>query len=119
MVAVLRRPAFDPRQLRRDADEGSPDGFVAEHLYAVGPSDQVLLIERGPDGFWGWWRATGTSAKRIAHGGSVIASIGLDDRLSALQRYPADSWFTWDRMATEVCATHIPGRGPVIFAADE
>ncbi len=88
-------------------------------LYAVGPSHQVLLIERGPDGFWGWWRATGTNAKRIAHGGSVIASIGLDDRVSVLQRYPANSWFTWDRTATEVCAAHIPGRGPVLFAADE
>lgn len=88
-------------------------------VYAVSPSGQVLQIERGPDGFWSWWRATGTNAKRIAHGGSVLASIGLDDRVSALQRYPADSWFTWDRTATEVCAAHIPGRGPALFAADE
>lgn len=87
-------------------------------LYAVGSSGHVVLIERGPDGLWGWWRATGISAKHIAHGGGVIAVVGEDDRLSALQRYPDISRFTWDRTAAEVCATYLPGRGPVLFAAD-
>jgi hypothetical protein len=87
-------------------------------VYAVGISHDLLVIERGPDGLWGWWRATGHQARRIAHGGSIIACIGVDDRVAVLQRYPDNAWFVWDRQAAEVCTAHLPGRGPVLFAAD-
>ena len=87
-------------------------------VYALGMIDQLRYIERGDDGFWGTWQATGVNAKRIVHAGDVIARIGLDDRVSAWQRMPRGSWQTWDLQAAELIATRLPGGAPVLFAAD-
>ena len=87
-------------------------------VYALGPADEVRSIERGADGLWGRWQATGGSAKSIVHGGQVIATIGLDDRVSALQLTPRLPWFTWDIQATELTVAHLPDGAPVLFAVD-
>jgi hypothetical protein len=87
-------------------------------VYAVSRSIRLQLIERGPDGFWGPWRATGTPATRAVHLGSVVAVLGPDGRVSAQQRHPAGEWHTWTRPMRELAATYIPGRGPVVFAVD-
>src|SRR5712691_10420993 len=89
----------------------SPDS-----VYALGMIDQVRCVERGVDGFWGRWQGTGANAKRIVHGGNVIARIGLDDRVSAFQRSPRGSWFTWDLRATELAAAHTSKGAPTLFA---
>src|SRR6266540_3531787 len=87
-------------------------------VYTIGEQDQIRWIERGLDGLWGRWQEEGGGAKRIVHGGSIVAKIGLDEHVSALQRRPRTPWFTWDRRATELCAAHIPERGPMLFATD-
>ena len=87
-------------------------------VFAIDQEGQVRLIERGADGLWGRWQATGNSATRVVHAGTVVATLGADQRISALQRTAGGSWVTWDRRAVEVCATHVPGRGPLLFAND-
>ena len=101
-------------------------------LYAVGPSDQVLLIERGPDGFWGWWRATGViyhrwqdrpfsawrkwtglggppggartvSVDTINDGGLDVFTIGGDDAVyHRWQDKPFDVWHPWESLGGAV-----------------
>ncbi len=55
------------------------------NVYALGPLGQVRSIDRGEDGLWGRWRASGATAKRIVHGGAVIGTLGPDDRVSTSQ----------------------------------
>jgi hypothetical protein len=92
--------------------------IAPNNVYALGPADEVSFIERGADGLWGRWQATGGSAKSIVHGGQVIATIGLDDRLSAFQLTPRLPGFTWDIQATELTVAHLPDGAPVLFAVD-
>jgi hypothetical protein len=89
----------------------SPDS-----VYALGMIDQVRCIERGVDGFWRAWQNTGAKAKRVVHGGGVIARIGLDDRVSAFQRRPPGTRVTWDLRATELVAAHTSKGAPALFA---
>jgi hypothetical protein len=92
--------------------------IAPNNVAVLGPAGEVRFIERGADGLWGKWQAAGASAKRIAHGGQVIATIGLDDRVSALQLTPRLPWFTWDFPATDLSVAHLPEGVPVIFAVD-
>jgi hypothetical protein len=85
-------------------------------LYAIGPHQELSCIERGPDGLWGRWQATGASAREIAHAGQVVAAIGLDGRLSALQLTPRLPWETWELRATELAAARLPDGAPALFA---
>jgi hypothetical protein len=87
-------------------------------VFAIDHEGQIRLIERGTDGLWGRWQPTGIAASRIVHGGTVVASLGPDHRISALQRTAGGSWVTWERQARELCAVHVPGRGPLILAND-
>jgi hypothetical protein len=87
-------------------------------VYALGPTDEVKLIERGADGLWGSWQATGESAKTIVNGGQVIARIGIDDRVSALQVTPRLPWLTWDIQGTELAVAHLPDGAPVLIVVD-
>lgn len=86
-------------------------------VYAIGLGDEVMRIERNADGFWGEWQPVGARAKRLVHGGEVIGLIELDDRVAAFQRVPGPSWTRWDLHVTELSAAHMPGDGPVLFAA--
>jgi hypothetical protein len=87
-------------------------------VYALGPADDVSFIVRGADGLWGSWQALGESAKAIVHGGQVIARIGVDDRVSALQVTPRHPWFTWDIQASELAVAHLPDGAPVLIVVD-
>jgi hypothetical protein len=92
--------------------------IARKSVYALGPTDEVRLIERGVDGLWGGWQGTGESAKTIVHGGQVIARIGIDDRVSALQVTPRLPWLTWDIQGTELTVAHLPGGAPVLIVVD-
>lgn len=92
--------------------------IALNNVYALGPANEVRFIERGADGLWESWQATGTSAKTIVHGGQVLASIGVDDRVSALQVVPRLPWFTWDIQATEVTVARLPEGAPVLVVVD-
>jgi hypothetical protein len=92
--------------------------IARKSVYALGPTDEVRLIERGVDGLWGGWQGTGESAKTIVHGGQVIARIGIDDRVSALQVTPRLPWLTWDIQGTELAVAHLPGGAPVLIVVD-
>ena len=85
-------------------------------VYARGPNDQVRFIERGPEGLWGQWQATAASAAVMVHGGDIVGLIGLDRRVSALQRAPMSTWSTWDLQANEIATAHLQGVGPALFA---
>ena len=87
-------------------------------VYALGMIDQLRVIERSQDGLWGRWLATGVHAKHVAHAGDVVARIGLDDRVAAMQRTPRRPWTTWDLHATEIVATRLADGAPALFAAD-
>ena len=73
-------------------------------VYALGLLDQVRLIRRGPDGFWGPWQATGVNAKRLVHAGTVTALIGLDDRVAIYERLPGRVQHSWDFQASELAS---------------
>lgn len=88
------------------------------NVYAIGPIDQVRFIERDPDGFWGEWRVTHAIAQRLVNAGEIVARIGLDQRVSALQRTPPLPWHTWELQAHELAATHLPDGAPALFATD-
>jgi hypothetical protein len=90
-----------------------------DSVYALGPSGQLSVIERTPEGLWGRWQATGVDARCIAHAGHVIARIGLDDRVSAFQRGSDLPWFTWGLHATELATAHLPDGTPVLFAVSD
>lgn len=92
--------------------------IALDNVYALGPTDELSFIERGPDGLWGGWQADGERASSIVHGGQVIARIGLDDRVSAAQLTPRLPWFTWDIRATELAVAHLPNGAPVLFTVD-
>jgi hypothetical protein len=92
--------------------------IARKSVCALGPTDEVRLIERGVDGLWGGWQGTGESAKTIVHGGQVIARIGIDDRVSALQVTPRLPWLTWDIQGTELAVAHLPGGAPVLIVVD-
>jgi hypothetical protein len=87
-------------------------------VYALGPNEEVSFIERGADGLWGYWQATGESAKSIAHGGQVVARIGADERVSAFQVTPRIPWLTWDIQGTELVFAHLPDGAPVLIVVD-
>lgn len=89
------------------------------NVYALGPAGEVGFIERGADGLWGSWQSTGESAKAIAHGGRVVARIGLDERVSAQQILPRVPWQTWDIQAAEVAVAHLPDGAPVLIVVDD
>ena len=90
--------------------------IALDSVYALGEANELRHIDRGADGLWGRWAASGATAKKIVHGGPVIARIGLDDRVSALQRTPELPWVTWDLTATELTAAHLPEGAPAFFA---
>jgi hypothetical protein len=92
--------------------------IALKNVCALGPVDEVRFIERGADGLWGNWQATGASARSIAHGGQVIAKIDVDDRVSVLQVTPRLPWFTWDIQATELTVAHLPDGAPVLVVVD-
>jgi hypothetical protein len=92
--------------------------IALNNVYALGPAEDVSFIERGADGLWGSWQATGESAKRIVHGGQVIARIGVDDRVAAFQITPRLPWLTWDIQATELAVAHLPDGAPVLVVVD-
>lgn len=89
--------------------------IALSNVYALGPTGEVSFIERGAGGLWGNWRATGESAKSIVHGGPVIATIGVDDRVSAFQVAPRLPWLTWDVQASELTFTHLADGAPVLI----
>ena len=85
-------------------------------VYALGLLDQVRLIRRGPDGFWGPWEATGVNAKHLVHTGTVIALIGLDDRVAIYDQLPGRLRHTWDFQASELKVVPLPRGGGALFA---
>jgi hypothetical protein len=85
-------------------------------VYALGLLDQVRLIRRGPDGFWGPWEATGVNAKRLVHAGTVVAVIGLDDRVAVYDQLPGRVRHAWDFQASELRVAPLPRGGAVLFA---
>jgi hypothetical protein len=87
-------------------------------VYALGPAGEVSLIERGEDGLWGRWQATGERARSVVPGGQIIARIGVDDRVSALQVTPQLPWFTWDIQATELTLARLSDGAPVLVVVD-
>jgi hypothetical protein len=88
-------------------------------VYVIGPSEHVQLIERAADGLWGRWQSTPTTAKSVVVGGSMVATIGHDNRVSAFERGIWHPGMTWDREARELRSTHVPGRGAVLLAVDQ
>ncbi|HUR94355.1 MAG TPA: hypothetical protein VMY76_07215 [Gemmatimonadales bacterium] len=87
-------------------------------VYAVGLADELKLIDRRLDGRWGPWKAAEVSAREIVNLGTVVAGLGTDGRVVALQRQPSHGWHSFDLKARELCATYIPSRGPALFAGD-
>ncbi len=85
-------------------------------VYALGLLDQVRVIRRGPDGFWGPWEATGVNAKRLVHAGTVTALIGLDDRVAIYDQLPGRVQHTWDFQASELSVVALPRGGGALFA---
>ena len=85
-------------------------------IYALGMLDQVRVIRRGPDGFWGPWEATGVNAKRLVHAGTVIALIGLDDRVAIFDELPGRVRHTWDFLASDLRVAAFPRGGGALFA---
>jgi hypothetical protein len=92
--------------------------IALKNVYALGLGDEVCFIERGADGLWGDWQATGERAKAIVHGGQVVARIGADDRVSAFQITPRLPWVTWDIQGTELAVAHLPDGAPVLIVVD-
>ena len=92
--------------------------IALKSVFALGPTDELTFIERGSDGRWGGWQPTGERAKAIVHGGQVVAKIGADDRVSALQITPRLPWLTWDIQATELAVAHLPDGAPVLILVD-
>lgn len=84
--------------------------------YALGLLDQVRVIRRGPDGFWGAWEATGVNAKRVVHGRGFVALIGLDDRIAIYDELPGRPRLTWDFQASELSYVPLPHEGGALFA---
>ena len=87
-------------------------------VYALGLLDQVRVIRRGPDGFWGEWEPTGVNAKRVVHARGLTALIGLDDRVAVYDGLPGRPRFTWDFQASELSFVPLP-RGGGGFACCE
>jgi hypothetical protein len=89
-------------------------------VYALDPRDRIHSIERGPDGLWGPWQDVGAEARQIVHEGHVVAWIGLDNRVSALQRSSSQpSRVSLDLEAAGLSATRLPDGAPVLFANDD
>jgi hypothetical protein len=92
--------------------------IALKNVYALGPTDELSVIERGTDGLWQSWQTLGERAKAVVHGGQVIARIGLDNRVSALQITPRLPWLTWDIQAAELAVAHLPDGAPVLVVVD-
>ena len=88
-------------------------------VFAIGPRQEVSFIERGSDGLWGRWQEADAAAKGIVHAGQVVAAIGLDDRVSALQLTPRLPWAGLELRATELAAAHLPDGAPALFALSD
>src|SRR4051794_35967230 len=89
-------------------------GFTS--VYALGLLDQVRVIRRGVDGFWGAWEPTGVNAKRVVHAGGLTVLIGLGDRIAVYDELPGRPQLTWDRQASELCVVPLPRGGGAFFA---
>lgn len=87
-------------------------------VYAIDPQQRIQAIERGPDGLWRSWRDAGAEARSIVHEGDVVARIGLDGRVSALQRSPGSGWQDLELEARSLAAACFPDGAPVLFASD-
>jgi hypothetical protein len=88
-------------------------------VYVLDPQHRVHLIERTPDGMWGPWQDLGAEATRIVHAGGVLARIGRDGRVSALQRSAQQPWVDLELEARALAATRQPGGAPALFASDD
>ncbi|HKU60753.1 MAG TPA: hypothetical protein VJQ44_05995 [Gemmatimonadales bacterium] len=86
-------------------------------IYALGLLDQVRVIRRGPDGFWGPWAATGSNAKRLVQAGPVTAVIGVDDRVAIYDQLPGRARHTWDFQASDLSAAGLSRGGSVLLAS--
>jgi hypothetical protein len=87
-------------------------------VYAVDLQDRIRFIERDPEGFWGPWQDAGADAGQIVHHGDVIARIGPDHQVSALQRASQLPWLNLDLQARELAVTRMPDGAPALFASD-
>ena len=84
--------------------------------------DQVRLIERGPDGLWGRWRDRGSRRpSRSSMAGSVVATIGPDDRVSVLRAQAGRHLVRPGTARLDEVSVDPRARtqGPVLFAADQ
>jgi hypothetical protein len=92
---------------------------IAVHsVYALDPHGGVVFIERDADGLWGPWQDAGAEARQIVHAGDVVARIGPDGGVSALQRSPRLPWHDLDLEADALAATRLPDGAPALFATD-
>ena len=92
---------------------------IAVHsVYALDLQQRIHAIERGSDGLWGPWQRTGAEARHIVHEGDIVARIGLDGRVSALQRSPLARWQDLELEANTLTAARLPDGAPVLFASD-
>src|SRR5919109_1540597 len=86
-------------------------------IYALDEQDRVRFIERDSDGLWGAWQDAGAEARRIVHEGDVVARIGLDRRVSVLQRSPRLPWQDLDLEAAGLAVTRMHHGAPALFAS--
>ena len=92
---------------------------IAVHsVYALDLQQRIHAIERRSDGLWGPWQGTGAEALHIVHEGDIVARIGLDGRISALQRSPLARWQDLELEANTLTAARLPDGAPVLFASD-
>ena len=92
---------------------------ASDSVYIVGPDECVRFIARAEEGLWGPWLDAGVTARSLVHAGPVVARIGSDGRVSALQRTPSLPWHTWDLAASALTATHLADGAPALFALGE
>ena len=87
-------------------------------VYALDQQQRVRFIERDSDGLWGAWQDAGAEARQIVHEGDVVARIGLDRRVSVLQRTPRLPWQDLDLEADGLAVTRMHDGAPALFASD-
>jgi hypothetical protein len=92
--------------------------IAVNSVYAIDPHQRLQTIERDSDGLWGPWQDAGADARYVVHEGDIVARIGLDGRLSALQRSPDSRWQDLELEARSLAATRLPGGAPMLFASD-
>jgi hypothetical protein len=92
--------------------------IAVRSVYALDQQQRVRFIERGSDGLWGAWQDAGAEARQIVHEGDVVARIGLDRRVSVLQRTPRLPWQDLDLEADGLAVTRMHDGAPALFASD-